>query len=136
MLSDLAKDRRKSYAAELMTAAWRARDNIPLGPQRETHGMPQKPASLVNLETKLNQIIGDGNIERPSNRKLDEAAALPSPVTKNAVPSTGLQMPDLTLENAIHDQLDLRHYWRYLFRCHRLVFLGKHPIVIKSYFVS
>lgn len=106
-LSDLAEDRRKSYAAELMIAAWRARDNMLLGPQRDTHGAPQKPGFLLDLESKLSQIIGAGNTERPSKRKLDEAAAVGSTVTKKAVPPTGLHMPDLSLESVVHDQLDL-----------------------------
>ena len=106
-LSELAEDRRKSYAAELMTVAWRARDSILYGPQRDTPGAPQKPAFLVNLESKLNQIIEAGNIEGPSKRKLADTATLNSAATKKAVPATGLHMPELPIENVIHDQLSL-----------------------------
>ena len=105
-LSDLAEDRRKSYASELMTAAWKARENVLRGPQRDTHNAPQKPAFLMNLESKLNQVTETGNIERPSKRKLEETAPN-SAVTKKIVPATGLHMPNLPLENVIHDQLDL-----------------------------
>ena len=106
-LSELAEDRRKSYAAELITAAWRARDNILHGPQRDTAGAPQKPAFLVSLESKLNQITKAGNIERPTKRNLADTATLNSAATKKFVPATGLQMPELPIENVIHDQLDL-----------------------------
>ena len=106
-LSELAEDRRKSYAAELMTAAWRTRDNILHGPHRNTPGTPQKPAFLVSLESKLNQITEAGTIERPSKRKLADTATLNSAATKKAVPPTGLHMPELPMENVIHDQLDL-----------------------------
>ena len=82
-LLEIMEDRRKSYAVELMLVAWKT---------CETYCALQKPAFLVDLETKL---TGTTDGAASSKRKLDEAGAHDSTPAKKQHHAGIFNIPDL-----------------------------------------
>ena len=99
-LFDLIGDRRKSYAAELMLMAWRARQNN-LSEQRS-----EKPSFLSELERRLIDYHETANPGGRSKRKLDEIENPDPTQAKKPVPSAGTQDQSLPASDTAFDQID------------------------------
>ena len=108
-LLELDEDRRKSYAAELTLAAWKAREDFLTRRQRrqpDTFRPLQRPTFIAELENKLSDFIRLGNPLGPNKRKPDQAELLDTAPTKRSVPTTGTQGFESSGDNLL-SQLDL-----------------------------
>ncbi|MCJ1284842.1 hypothetical protein MMC26_004179 [Xylographa opegraphella] len=108
-LLELQEDRRKSYVVELMTVAWKARENFLAERQQHpqnTYRPPQKPAFLVDLENRLLNYIEAGKSEGSSKRKLDEAETLGSTPAKKPMPPLDTQARDVLMDNMSSSEFD------------------------------
>ncbi|KAL8710246.1 MAG: hypothetical protein Q9220_005177 [cf. Caloplaca sp. 1 TL-2023] len=106
-LSNLSGDRRKSYVVELMTKAWRARENYLLERQQNPPYPPQKPTFLVNLENTVLQYPEAVEPEGASKRKLDQEEARGLPPVKKLVPAAGVRSRDIHVDDVAVGLLDL-----------------------------
>lgn len=98
-LSELHDDRRKSYAVELMIVAWRARERFLTERQQVMSRLPQKPAFLAGLESRISELSQVGNSDGPSKRKLGEADISSLTPAKRLVPAAGMQDGDWPAES-------------------------------------
>ncbi|KAL8723574.1 MAG: hypothetical protein Q9181_007256 [Wetmoreana brouardii] len=103
-LSDLEKDRRKLYAAEL------ARESLP-AQQQFSSCTPSKPAFLIDLEKELEAYtrhLETMKSEGTIKRKLDEADSLESVVpAKKPVLAPGMQGQEVFVESMPFNEIDL-----------------------------
>ena len=106
-LSELHDDRRKSYAVELMIVAWRARERYLTERQQGISRLPQKPAFLVGLESRLSECSQVGNSDGPSKRKLGEADTFSPTPAKRLVPAAGMPDGEWPAESGALTQADL-----------------------------
>ncbi|MCJ1313113.1 hypothetical protein MMC25_006790 [Agyrium rufum] len=109
-LSDLSDDRRKAYAVELMTVAWRAREGFLLDrPKRQpnTYHASSKPAFLVDLEVKLSSLVGAVNTDTTSKRMLCDVETMDATPIKKSRPEDPFPNLEPNYENIALSQLDL-----------------------------
>ena len=76
-LANFQSDGRKTYAAELIVAAWKAREDFLLSCHQkspELYFPPQKPAFVADLESRLSKSSIDGQLPQgPKKRKANTA---------------------------------------------------------------
>jgi len=106
-LSQNLVDRRKSYAIELTSAAWKARASF-LHQQQQEHGTIRpikKPTFLVGLEKTLDEFNETTKGESSSKRKLEDGGETNASVNKkhavmpnDGLPSDGMDLNQLDLD--------------------------------------
>jgi hypothetical protein len=109
-LSNLSDDRRKTYAIELLSLAWKAREKHLLEQQHlqlNAYRAPPKPAFLAELENKLEKHVGATSAEQTGKRGINELETSNPSLLKKPIPVGGLPGQDLLVNDIMLNQFDL-----------------------------
>ena len=97
---NISGDRRKTYAAELIVAAWKSREALLLDQCRKFpiyHVPPQKPSFIADLESRLPKAaVGPTSLrETPQSESSPESLQTPNSIATTLVTSENgqFQMP-------------------------------------------